>query len=121
MKDNLLKVVAEKNIDKETLNILVNRINCSLNQAPKDIITKKFLATLNITLSDLEKRAWSQRNTGAHGGIPEKEDYIKALKKTKILQILCNRIILSITNASNNYIDYYTVNFPTKNLQEPIG
>lgn len=120
LKDHLLKAIAEKNIAKEDLSILVNRIKSNLNQAPKDIVAKKFLATLNISLSDLEGKAWLQRNKGAHGGVPNNENYIDAFKKTKILQVLCNRMVLSITDASNNYIDYHTVNFPIKHLQEPI-
>lgn len=121
MKNDLLKVILESSINEDERKILRNRICSNLNRSPPDKVAKKFLKKLKITLSGLENKAWLQRNKSAHGSEPGDDDYTDVLENTKILRILCNRMMLSIAEASAHYFDYNTIDIPVRDLKEPIG
>jgi len=124
--DEIKKVISDKLIvensdadSKKLIDIITHKIN-NLNQTPERELSKRFLDSLRIRLSEKEQNAWIQRNRAAHGSKTDAIDYIKLIKDTKLLRVLCNRVLLAITGASNQYIDYYSINFPIKNLEEAI-
>ena len=124
--DKIKKVILDnlriENVDidsQKQIDIIINKID-NLNQAPISELTKRFLDSLHISLSEKEQTAWKQRHKAAHGSKTDADDYIKLIKETKLLRVLCNRVLLSITDGSSQYIDYYSINFPVKNLKEAI-
>jgi hypothetical protein len=124
--DKVKKVIRDNSItensdtdSKKRIDIIINKID-NLNQTPQSELTKRFLDSLHIRLSEKEQNAWIQRNKAAHGSKTDADDYIKLIKDTKLLRVLCNRVLLAITGASSQYIDYYSINFPVKNLQEAV-
>lgn len=107
-------------INKETKNILCEKIK-HLNQMPPRNLEQQFLEILEIQLSKLEKSAWKQRNSAAHGKEIENNDSIKLIKEVKILKIILDRLILKITQGSDQYIDYYSLGYPFKLLTNSIS
>lgn len=106
-------------INKETKNILCEKIK-HLNQISPRNLEQQFLEILEIQLSKLEKSAWKQRNSAAHGKEIENDDYIKLIKEVKILKIILDRLILKITQGSQQYIDYYSLGHPFRLLTDSI-
>jgi hypothetical protein len=116
---NVQEILKDMDIDEEERKVLENKIN-SLNQTPQSILTERFINTLDIKLSVLEKSAWKQRNNAAHGNEYEKGGEIKLIRDIIILKVIFHRIFLKIVNGGDYYIDYYSINFPIKNLNESI-
>lgn len=90
------------------------------NVAPQRIISERFYGALGLTLGTLELTAWSKRNDAAHGNeiLPGTE--IDNIRSTKILRVILGRIILKTLNASPQYIDYYSLGHPIRDLSEAI-
>ncbi len=118
-KDSALYVVSELDIDDMGKGIIKNKIN-SLNQLPQSVITKRFLASLNIAISDMELSAWQQRNSAAHGNEVEDNDYIRLIREIKVLKVIFHRILLRIINGSDYYFDYYSIESPIRKITESI-
>jgi hypothetical protein len=116
---NIQEILKNMDIGEAEKKVLENKIN-SLNQTPQSILTERFLNTLNIKLSDLEKSAWKQRNNAAHGNETKEGGEIKLIREIKVLRVIFHRAFLKIVNGADYYVDYYTIGFPTKNLNESI-
>jgi hypothetical protein len=71
-------------------------------------------------LGEREKMAWKQRDIAAHAKEIKEHDYIRLLKDIKLLKLRFHRMLLAITNASDSYIDYYTLGLPQRPLRDPI-
>ncbi|MGO9016175.1 MAG: hypothetical protein ACLQF0_14495 [Dissulfurispiraceae bacterium] len=119
LQKDILEVVRSKSINGDLLKIINNKI-ASLNQKPQSVLTEEFLGALNLQLSNIESLAWKQRNRAAHGSMTKEQDYIDLIKEVKLLKVLCHRVLLCITNGSDDYIDYYSIGFPIKKLQNSI-
>ena len=76
--------------------------------------SQRFFEHLGLEMGDAETAAWQRRNDAAHGNELIDGDYISLIRDTKLLKLILHRIVLKITSASDKYIDYYTVNFPTR-------
>ena len=112
----LLNQVSIPEIEKK---LLKNKIS-NLNQCPQSLVAEEFLEHLGISLSENELKAWNFRNKAVHGMKFEEEKAIEYIKKTSILKIILNKIIISLTNCSDRYIDYHSLNYPIKDLKIPI-
>lgn len=113
------EILKEMEIDEAERKVLENKVN-SLNQTPQSILTDRFLNTLDIQLSDLEKSVWKQRNNAAHGNETEEGGEIKLIREIKVLKVIFHRVFLKIVNGGDYYIDYYSIGFPVKKLNESI-
>jgi hypothetical protein len=77
---------------------------------------KDIMATLNLELSEDEDAAWRRRNKAAHGApIPEGQE-VAAIRDMKLLRGLFQRLLLRMTNAADQYIDYTSPNHDYRHL-----
>lgn len=102
--------------DKKVLN---NKIG-NLNITPQSILTKRFFSSLGLNLGDKEESAYSRRNDAAHGNRTPNDDYIGLIRESKILHILCNRVLIKILMLSDNYVDFYSINHPFREISDYI-
>uniref|UniRef100_Q3ARQ1 ApeA N-terminal domain-containing protein n=1 Tax=Chlorobium chlorochromatii (strain CaD3) TaxID=340177 RepID=Q3ARQ1_CHLCH len=119
--DSLDKVLNSNSDNKEIdeKKIIKNKIY-SLNQTPQSKLTNRFFDLIDISLSEIEENAFKQRNYSAHGIKTTQEDF-SVIKNNYILMTLIHRILIKILNISQNYIDYYAIGHPSRNIKEPIG
>lgn len=101
--------------DKE---ILIGKIG-NLNQMPRPETMQRLLVVLNVPLSEDERRAWARRDDAAHGNELREEDQLAAIRDTKLLRGIFDRMLLRIVNGSDTYHDYASLNFPIRNLADP--
>lgn len=119
IRPTLLKLLSKQIVDQKAKELFIEKIN-SGNTASLKIISQRFYSTLNLTLGDLEISAWNKRNDAAHGNEISEDDQVMFIRETKALKVMLNRIILRITNGSDDYIDYFTYNHPSRPLNEAI-
>ncbi|HGM5388008.1 hypothetical protein [Serratia marcescens] len=119
---NEIREIIEKNehIDETSRKVLLNKIS-NLNSTPQSILTKKFFELLDLKLSDKEINSYSRRNDAAHGSKTPGDNFISLIRDSKLLHILCNRIIIRILALADNYTDFYTIGHPFREISEPIS
>ena len=79
---------------------------------------KSIMAALNLQLGEDEDAAWRRRNKAAHGTpIPEGQE-LSAIGDMKLLRGVFQRLLLRITNAADQYIDYASPNHDYRNLTD---
>ncbi len=79
---------------------------------------KSIMAVLDLQLGDDEDAAWRRRNKAAHGRpIPEGQE-LAAIRDTSLLRGLFQRLLLRITNAADQYIDYASPNHDYRVLRD---
>ncbi|WP_197460334.1 hypothetical protein [Gluconobacter albidus] len=85
---------------------------------------KDIMAALDLELGEDEDAAWRRRNKAAHGTpIPQGQE-LAAIRDMKLLRGLFQRLLLRITNAADQYIDYSSPNHnyrPLRQAPPPIG
>ncbi len=106
-------------IDEPSRLLFIDKLNNG-NVAPQKIIAQRFYSSLNLTLGDLEISAWNNRNDAAHGNEIAEEKITTFIRETKVLRVMLNRIVLRITNGSDAYFDYFTCNYPIRQLSDAI-
>jgi hypothetical protein len=90
----------------------------SLNQAPQNLVLKRLLDTMGLTISEAEMKAWKHRNMAAHGGFSNKP--VELILNSRILQLLFHRMLAGVTYCSDRYIDYYNLGHPVRTLSEAV-
>lgn len=115
----VLNIIQTLDIDKTDKTVLENKLG-SLNQAPQGILTDRFYKSLNLELTQMEKSAWNRRNDAAHGKSLDQDDYIDLIRDIKILKIIFHRILIRISNGSDDYIDYYSFGHPTRLIKDGV-
>lgn len=105
LKNALSNVIDSGNVSAEAKTALKDKLptfNCiDQRQRLKDV-----MAALNLELGDDEDAAWRRRNKAAHGTpIPQGQE-VAAIRDMKLLRGLFQRLLLRITNAADQYIDY---------------
>ncbi|MCS3425018.1 hypothetical protein M2403_003641 [Rahnella sp. BIGb0603] len=116
----LLNVInSAEDISEEEKSVLNNKIG-SLNITPQSILTKRFFSSIGLNLGDKEESAYSRRNDAAHGNRTPNDDYIGLIRESKILHILCNRVLIKILMLSDGYIDFYSINHPFREISDYI-
>lgn len=111
-KQKLIDETSHLSLDNEAQNVLKNKIN-SLNSLPFNIKLNSFFESFDTKLSNLEKKAWQQRNDSAHGNMIKDNDYLNLIKEVNILMCLFNRLLLLTTNCSKDYINYNVLGHPS--------
>lgn len=83
--------------------------------------SQRFFEHLSLDMGSAEMNAWQRRNDAAHGNELADGDYISLIRDTKLLKLILHRIVLKITGASDEYNDYYTINFPIRNIKSGVS
>ncbi|MBE7619937.1 hypothetical protein GL297_09920 [Komagataeibacter sp. FXV2] len=79
---------------------------------------KDIMAALDLELGKDEDAAWRRRNKAAHGTpIPQGQE-LAAIRDMKLLRGLFQRLLLRITNAADQYIDYSSPNHNYRPLRQ---
>jgi hypothetical protein len=83
-----------------------------------ELLLTAVFGALGLQLGQDEDAAWGRRNRAAHGmPIPEGQK-LAAIRDTKLLRGLFQRMPLRITNAADQYIDYTSPGHPFRRLDE---
>lgn len=117
LKAAMVSCINQTDISDEIKDTMVRKLDdCNrVNQRP---LLKAVLGTLHLQLSRDEDNAWKRRNHAAHGTpIPEGKE-LTAIRDMKLLRGLFQRMLLRITNAADEYIDYASVNHPFRRLED---
>lgn len=101
------------------IKLLTDKLNNS-NVAPQRILASRFYSHLGLSLGPLENDAWNNRNDAAHGNSIAEDNLINYMRDTKILRIILNRIILNLIDASDFYVDGYTIGHAVRLLSDHI-
>lgn len=80
-----------------------------------------FFKEIGLDIGKIEKLALEYRNKPAHGYIISSEDTKNFIKCEHAYKTLVNRVLLKILNFDGAYIDYYTINYPLRGINEPLG
>lgn len=119
----LRDVIASADVSVEVKKALKDKLP-SFNGIDQRQRLKDVMATLNLELGEDEDAAWRRRNKAAHGmPIPQGEE-LAAIRDMKLLRGLFQRLLLRITNAADQYIDYSSPNHnyrPLRQAPPPIG
>lgn len=88
----------------------------SLHRVSQRPLLKAVMTAIGLQLGRDEYEAWQRRNKAAHGmPIPEGEE-LAAIRDMKLLKGLFGRLLLRITNAADQYIDYTSPHFDYRSL-----
>jgi hypothetical protein len=93
-----------------------------VNSLPHKAVMESILTRMRLVVSDRENAAWRRRNDAAHGKPIPAGSELEAIQDTKFPRGLFDRMLLKLVDASDNYIDYSTLNFPIRPLVDaPTG
>lgn len=93
--------------------IFINKIGNMNTYSQKDMMNF-FCKDISLELSEIEKKAWQQRNDAAHGN--DVSDVNQAWKNTIILRELVNKLLLKLLTSSKHYFSYVDGNTEIKRL-----
>jgi hypothetical protein len=110
-------MVAALDIDAGVKRELTAKVS-QLNSASIRTRNRRFLQALNLESNELEEKSWMRRNSAAHGELAGDEEMVELMREIKILRGLFHRILLRMTDASGEYIDYHSLGFPSRPLGE---
>lgn len=101
----------------KTLDVFKNEIR-NLNSRSQHSTSKDLMDQLGIILSSREKQAHDARHESAHGKDDEVD--VEWIRDLKLLRVLFHRILLAMTQANDEYYDYFTLGNPIRKVKEPI-
>lgn len=120
LKDEFLKIVdAMLPEDSEEKRELLKKAD-DLNKVSQRVQNERFFASLSLVLGEKEKNAWQRRNDAAHGRRTKPGGSGDLIRDIHLLKNIFNRIVISMTGASNQYIDCYSPGFPIRLLGESV-
>jgi hypothetical protein len=85
----------------------------TVDQRPR---LKAVMAAIGLQLGVDEDAAWRRRNKAAHGTPVAEGEELAAIRDMKLLKGLFGRLLLRITNAADQYIDYTSPRFEYRSL-----
>jgi hypothetical protein len=99
------------------LEVFKNKIG-NLNSRSQHSTSKDLMDHLGLVLSSREKQAHDARHESAHG----KDDNVDVdwIRDLKLLRVLFHRILLAMTQANDEYYDYFTLGNPIRKVKEPV-
>jgi hypothetical protein len=113
----LEKCLNEVELTPEMRQIFKNKLQ-NLNNRSQHSLAKDLIDSLGLILGPREKTAHDARHESAHGKDDEVD--VEWIRDLKIMRIRFHRILLSITNASESYYDYFSLHHPVRKVAEPI-
>ncbi|WP_443699236.1 hypothetical protein [Pseudomonas sp.] len=120
IKRAVLVAMKEFDLTPEDARTFINKLHNG-NVVSLKVRSQRFFNYIDLDMGNAETIAWQRRNDAAHGNELVDGDYISLIRDTKILKLILNRIVLKITGASNEYTDYYSLNFPIKNIKSGVA
>lgn len=90
----------------------------NLNSRSQQSTSKDLMDELGLVLSSREKQAHNARHESAHGKDDEVD--VEWIRDLKLLRVLFHRILLAITQANDEYYDYFTLGNPIRKVKEPV-
>lgn len=115
----ILNATKDIKLPPDELEMLMDKLNQG-NKISLKLKSERFFTEMGLTLGDLEKAAWQRRNDAAHGNQLHDGDYIALIRDTKLLKLILHRIILKRARISDNYVDYYSIGFPIREINDPV-
>jgi hypothetical protein len=117
LRAGLAAAIDNTDIPNEAKTALKEKLS-TLNSIDQRRRLKSIMAALALQLGDDEDAAWRRRNKAAHGTpIPEGQE-LAAIRDMKLLRGLFQRLLLRITNAADQYIDYASSNHDYRILKD---
>lgn len=101
----------------KTLDVFKSKIR-NLNFRSQHSTSKDLMDQLGLILSSREKQAHDARHESAHGKDDEVD--VEWIRDLKLLRVLFHRILLAITQANDEYYDYFTLGNPIRKVKEPV-
>lgn len=109
--NNKIKNPAEK---------IYNNVSTAYQMSGTDKI-KLFFDEISLDIGEIENKAIIARHRFAHGEhIKTDKQFENEIHCSEAYKTLFNRILLKLLGFEGKYIDYYTLKFPEKPLDEPI-
>ena len=113
-------LIAATTIPNGAKKTLTDKIRSGTNSVPPRERLREIAKQIKIDIGAGEDAAWKRRNLAAHGvPIPEGKE-LEAIRDMKLLMGLFHRMLLSITGAADEYIDYASPGLPSRRLKEPV-
>jgi hypothetical protein len=109
--------LAPLGLPSKTLETFKNKVR-NLNSRSQHATSKDLMDELGLVLSNREKQAHNARHESAHGKDDEVD--IEWIRDLKLLRILFHRVLLAMTQANEEYYDYFTVENPIRKVKEPV-
>jgi hypothetical protein len=109
--------LANLNLPSKLHDIFKNKIG-NLNSRSQHSMGQALIDDLGLVLSSREKQAYQARHISAHG--KDKDIDFEWMRDLLLLRIRLHRILLAMTNGSDEYYDYFTAGTPVRRLQEPV-
>ena len=113
--------ISEKLKDNEFRDIILKKIKDTSQRSLKNKIDQMF-EQLKLSIGTVERKAINARHKMAHTSFNEIEDeeVKKLIRLTRAYETLFHRIVLKILGYEGEYIDYYTIGFPKRDIDEFI-
>lgn len=101
----------------KTLDVFKSKIR-NLNSRSQHSTSKDLMDHLGLVLSRREKKAHDSRHESAHGKDDEVD--VEWIQDLILLRVLFHRILLAMTQANDEYYDYFTLGNPIRKVEEPV-
>lgn len=116
------KFLESRTVDPKLIDNIRNQIE-NFNQMSVNQRNKLFLSEIGIKLSKREKSAMNKRHSVAHGDLSvlsqrNDENRHRDILDSNCYRTLLHRIFLKILGYNGYYIDYGTLDFPSKKMEE---
>ncbi len=101
--------------------IILNKLKGATQRGSNEKLEMMF-EIIQLTIGKIEKNALRARNKMAHSSFGEisDEDLREIVRLTKAYETLFNRIFLKILLHKGQYVDYYTIGYPNRDIDAPI-
>jgi hypothetical protein len=117
LRADMASSIKRADISDEAKAALIRKL-ANFHKVDQRPLLKAVLAALDLQMSADEDAAWVRRNKAAHGiPIPEGKQ-LPAIRDMELLRGLFQRMLLRITNAADQYIDYASPTRPFRRLEE---
>ena len=116
-----LNSIDEKLSGKPFKEKILNKIRSSAQRGSNEKVEMMF-EIIVLKVDEVEREAMKARNKMAHSsfGKIDREEAIKLIRLTRAYETLFHRVFLKILGYNGEYIDYYTLTHPTRNINEAI-
>ena len=104
-------------LSPKTLETFKNKVR-NLNSRSQHSTSKDLMDVLGLVMSSREKQAHDARHESAHGKDDEVD--VEWIRDLKLLRIVFHRILLAMTQANDEYYDYFTLGNPVRKVKEPV-
>jgi hypothetical protein len=82
---------------------------------------RKFLEAVNLPTAGVEKVLLNSRNKYAHGGVLSGKEVEFLVLVRRCFETFLNRVMLKAIGSAVEYIDYSTLDFPKRRIDDPLG